>query len=240
MAGLGTIINCAGVLAGGALGMILKRGLPERFQDILIQATGLSVIFLGIGGTLEKMFVIDNGRLVSSGTMLIIISLVAGALCGELLNIKKHTEQFGQWIKEKSGSGQDPRFVDGFVSTSLTICVGAMAVVGSIEDGLTGNIAMLSAKAVLDAVIVFVLTSSLGKGCIFSVIPLGLFQGAITILSGLIEPLLTASAVSNMSMVGSMLIFCVGINLMFHTKIRVANMLPALIFAVFGTYLPFL
>lgn len=240
MAGLGTIINCAGVLAGGALGMILKRGLPERFQDILIQATGLSVIFLGIGGTLEKMFVIDNGRLVSSGTMLIIISLVAGALCGELLNIEKHTEQFGQWIKEKSGSGQDPRFVDGFVSTSLTICVGAMAVVGSIEDGLTGNIAMLSAKAVLDAVIVFVLTSSLGKGCIFSVIPLGLFQGAITILSGLIEPLLTASAVSNMSMVGSMLIFCVGINLMFHTKIRVANMLPALIFAVIGTYLPFL
>ncbi|MFR6332832.1 MAG: DUF554 family protein [Eisenbergiella sp.] len=111
--------------------------------------------------------------------------------------------------------------------------------VGAIRDGITGDISMLCAKAVLDAIIVFVMASSIGKGCIFSVIPLGLFQGGITLLSRVIEPLLTGQAVSNMSLVGSMLIFCVGVNLMFHQKIKVANMLPALIFAVISAFLPF-
>ena len=171
--------------------------------------------------------------------MMMIFSLSLGALLGELLNIEKHTEEFGEWIKIKSGSGGDTKFVDGFVSTSLTICIGAMAVVGAIRDGITGDISMLCAKAVLDAIIVFVMASSIGKGCIFSVIPLGLFQGGITLLSGVIEPLLTGQAVSNMSLVGSMLIFCVVVNLRFHQKIKVANMLPALIFAVISAFLPF-
>lgn len=239
MPGLGTAINCAGVIGGGILGMMIKKGLSERFQNILIQAVGLCVIFLGISGTLTQMLTVDGGVIVSGGTMMIIFSLALGALLGELLNIEKHTEEFGEWIKVKTGSGGDSRFVDGFVTTSLTICIGAMAVVGAIQDGITGDISMLCAKAVLDAIIVFVMASSMGKGCIFSVIPLGLFQGGITLLSRVIEPLLTPQAVSNMSMVGSMLIFCVGVNLMFQKKIKVANMLPALIFAVACAFLPF-
>ena len=239
MPGLGTLINCAGVIGGGILGMIIKKGLPERFQNILMQAVGLCVIFLGISGTLTEMMSVDGGVIVSGGTMMIIFSLALGALLGELLNIEKHTEEFGEWIKVKTGSGGDSRFVDGFVTTSLTICIGAMAVVGAIQDGITGDISMLCAKAVLDAIIVFVMASSMGKGCIFSVIPLGLFQGGITLLSRVIEPLLTPQAVSNMSMVGSMLIFCVGVNLMFQKKIKVANMLPALVLAVAGAFLPF-
>lgn len=239
MPGLGTVINCAGVVGGGILGMMIKKGLSERFQNILIQAVGLCVIFLGIGGTLTEMLSVDGGVIVSGGTMMIIFSLALGALLGEFLNIEKHTEDFGEWIKVKTGSGSDGSFVDGFVTTSLTICIGAMAVVGAIQDGITGDISMLCAKAVLDAIIVFVMASSLGKGCIFSVIPLGLFQGGITLLSRGIEPLLTPQAVSNMSMVGSMLIFCVGVNLMFQKKIKVANMLPALIFAVACAFLPF-
>ena len=239
MPGLGTAINCAGVIGGGILGMMIKKGLSERFQNILIQAVGLCVIFLGISGTLTQMLTVDGGVIVSGGTMMIIFSLALGALLGELLNIEKHTEEFGEWIKVKTGSGGDSRFVDGFVTTSLTICIGAMAVVGAIQDGITGDISMLCAKAVLDAIIVFVMASSMCKGCIFSVIPLGLFQGGITLLSRVIEPLLTPQAVSNMSLVGSMLIFCVGVNLMFQKKIKVANMLPALIFAVACAFLPF-
>lgn len=239
MPGLGTLINCAGVIGGGILGMIIKKGLPERFQNILMQAVGLCVIFLGISGTLTEMMSVDGGVIVSGGTMMIIFSLALGALFGEFLNIEKHTEEFGEWIKMKTGSGSDSSFVDGFVTTSLTICIGAMAVVGAIQDGITGDISMLCAKAVLDAIIVFVMASSMGKGCIFSVIPLGLFQGGITLLSRVIEPLLTPQAVSNMSMVGSMLIFCVGVNLMFQKKIKVANMLPALVLAVAGAFLPF-
>lgn len=239
MPGLGTIINCAGVLAGGMLGLGLKKGLSERFQNILITVCGLSTIFLGIAGTLEEMFTVEEGHLASHGTMMIIFSLALGALLGEALNIEKHTEEFGSWIKEKSGSSKDPRFVDGFLSTSLTICIGAMAVVGSIEDGINGDFSTLAAKAVLDLIIVLVLTSSMGKGCIFSVIPLGIFQGSVTLLARVIEPLLTDTAISNMSMVGSMLIFCVGVNLMFHQKIKVANLLPALLFAVLCAFLPF-
>ena len=128
--------------------------------------------------------------------------------------------------------------MDGFLSTSFTICIGAMAVVGSIQDGLNGDFTTLTAKAILDFIIVVVMTSSMGKGCIFSAIPVGLFQGSITLLSRFIEPLLNTTSISNMSMVGSMLIFCVGVNLMFHQKIKVANLLPALVFAVAAAFLP--
>lgn len=234
MPGLGTIINCVCILAGGALGLLIKKGLPQRFQDILMSACGLSVIFLGIAGTLGEMLIIENGFLTTRGTMMIIFSLCAGAVVGEALNIERHTEKFGIFIRERSGSSRDPRFVEGFVTTSLTICIGAMAVVGSIEDGINNDISTLTAKAVLDFVIVFVMASSMGKGCLFSFIPVGIFQGSITALSRLLEPLLTDAAIANLSLVGSMLIFCVGVNLMFQekVKIKVANLLPSIVFAM--------
>ena len=231
-------INCAGVICGGILGLLCKKGLSERFQEILIQASGLCVIFLGIGGTLAKTLVFENGSLVSVGSMMLIISLVLGSFLGEALNLENRTERFGEWLKKKTGNTEDSSFVTGFVTTSLTICIGSIAIVGAIEDGISGNISMLCAKAVLDAVIVFVLTSSMGKGCIFSVIPLALLQGSVTVLARIIEPVLTEPAISNLSASGSMLIFCVGINLMFKQKIRVANMLPALIVAILYAYLP--
>ena len=238
MHGLGTFINCLGVLGGGALGLCLRKGLAERYQSSLITVCGLSTLFLGIAGTLEEMLAIEGGVLASHKTMMILFSLALGAISGEALDIEKHIGEFGQWVKIRSGSGNDAYFVDGFVSASLTICIGAMAVVGSIEDGLNGDLSTLAAKAVLDLIIVLVLTSSLGKGCIFAVIPLGLFQGSITLLAGVIEPLLTAEAVSNLSLVGSMLIFCVGVNLLFAKNIRVANLLPSLVFAVGSAFIP--
>lgn len=146
-------------------------------------------------------------------------------------------EQFGVWLKEKTGSSGDTTFVDGFVTASLTVCIGAMAVVGAVQDGIYGNYSILAAKAVLDLIIILVMTASIGKGCIFSAIPVGLFQGLITVLAVFIEPFLTETAPANLSLTGSIMIFCIGVNLIWDVKIRVANMLPTLVFAVLWDFL---
>ena len=141
-------------------------------------------------------------------------------------------EGFGRWLREKSGNGKDNQFLDAFISATMTVCIGAMAVVGAVEDGVHGNYTILAAKALMDFVIILVMASSMGKGCIFSAIPVGIFQGSVTLLARLVEPLLTVAALSNLSLVGSVLIFCVGVNLIWKNTIRVANLLPALIVAV--------
>lgn len=238
MIGLGTIVNSAAVIAGGLLGLILKNGLKQRFQDTLMQALGLCVIFIGIAGVLQEMFVISGSELETRGTMKMVISLVLGALLGEAVNINKHTETFGEWLKKKFGNPNDSSFVDGFVSTSLTICIGAMAIVGALQDGLTGDASMLYIKAVLDGVIVIVFASVFGKGVIFSAIPLLFFQGFITLSASLVQPFMTDEVIRYISFIGSALIFCVGTNLMFKTNIKVANLLPSLIFIVIIHSLP--
>lgn len=239
MPGLGTLINCAGALAGGILGLLLKKGLSERFQSLLMQAVGLATLFIGVSGALEGMFSVQGNALETNGTMMAIVCLALGALLGEWADLDGRMSRLGVWLREKSGSSGDTRFVTGFVSTSLTICVGAMAIVGAIHDGIEGDISILCAKTVLDTIIVFVMASSLGKGCLFSVLPLAALQGGVTVLSRLIQPLLTQAALTNLSVVGSMLIFCVGINLMFQKNIKVANLLPALVVAVAYAFLPF-
>lgn len=238
MKGLGTLINVAGVLAGGLGGLLFGKKLQKRFQDTLMSAVGICVLFLGIGGCLEEMLAVTSSGLESRGSMMMIGSFAAGALIGEGLNLEQRMEQFGEWLKRRTGSEQDTSFVDGFVTTSLTICIGAMAVVGSIQDGIAGDYSILTAKAILDMIIVLIMTASLGKGCIFSAIPVALFQGSITLLAGLIEPLMTPQALSNLSLTGNMLIFCVGVNLIWDKKIKVANLLPTIFLAVAWAFLP--
>ncbi len=238
MIGLGTILNVAGILAGGLLGAVFGRFLPQRFQDTLNSACGVCVLFLGIAGAMEGMLTLRDGALVSGGSMLIILSLVLGGLAGELLNIDSAFERFGQWLKIRTGNAKEQRFVEGFVTASLTVCIGAMAVVGAIEDGIFGDWSILATKAVLDLIIVMVMTCSLGKGCLFSAIPVGLVQGLITVLARLIKPVMTDAALANLSLVGSVLIFCVGLNLIWGKKIRVANLLPAILIAVAAAFLP--
>ena len=235
MPGLGTLINGLAVIAGGLLGLVFRRGLPQRFQDTLMQALGLSSIFIGISGSLEKMLQILNGFVRVQGTLLAVLSLAAGALLGEWINLERRFEQLGLWLKKKTGSEKDSRFMQGFLTASLTICIGAMAIVGALQDGLSADPSLLITKAVLDCLIIMIFTSAFGKGAVFSVIPLVFFQGSITILAQFIAPLLTKQMLDNLSMIGSMLIFCVGINLMFNTKIRVANLLPALLIAILMT-----
>ena len=232
MAGLGTIVNMIAIIAGGLAGTLFGNRLPERFQDILLQANGLAVIFIGIIGTVEKALVITGTEVSSRGTMMMIASLSIGALIGELLNVAKGMEDLGGWLRSKSGSQSDSRFIEAFVVSTCTVCIGAMAIVGSIEDGITADHSILFAKSILDFVIIMVMSASMGRGCIFSALPVGLLQGSVTLAAGLLRPLITDAAVNALSLVGSVLIFCVGVNLVFGKRIKVGNLLPALIIAV--------
>jgi hypothetical protein len=229
MHGLGTIVNAAAIVVGGIIGMLFKSKISERFQDIIMQVLGVSTMFIGASGALKGMFVITDSGLDTQNTMLMIASLTIGALAGELVNIEDKMERLGEWLKEKARSSGDNKFVEGFVTASLTVCIGAMAVVGAIEDGISGNHATLFTKAILDFVIIMVLAAAYGKGVVFSAIPVAVLQGTITLCARLIEPILTESSIANLSFIGSVLIFCVGVNLAFGKKFKVGNMLPAVI-----------
>ena len=239
MIGLGTIINVAGILLGGLLGVLFGRLISPRHQDSLCKACGVCVLFLGIGGALEGMLAVSATGIESGRSLLIIASLALGALLGELINLEDGLERFGEWLKKKTGNGGDNRFTEGFVTASLTVCVGAMAIVGSIQDAMFGDYSILLTKAVLDLIIVMVLTSSLGQGCVFSALPVALLQGSVTALARLVAPLMTEAALGNLSLVGSILIFCVGVNLVWGKTVRVANFLPAVILAAAAAFLPF-
>lgn len=239
MAGLGTIINVVGVLAGGFLGMLFGKFLTEKIQDSLTKVCGICVLFIGIAGALEGMLKITGDSVTSSGALLIVICLAVGMLIGEILDLEGKIEKFGSWLKRKSGNAKDPKFVDAFVTTSLTICIGAMAIIGAIEDGINGDYSILFTKTIIDLITVMVLTCSLGKGCIFAAIPVALLQGVVTALARFIQPVMTDASLANISMVGSVLIFCVGLNLVWGKKLRVANMLPGLIIAAVMAFVPF-
>lgn len=226
MKGFGTIINVLCIIFGGMAGGILKNYLKEKMQESLLTVTGIVVIFLGIGGAMKKLLVITNAQ-----TVMLIFSLAIGTLIGELLNIEDTIERFGEWLKQKTNNKDDAAFVSDFVSASCTVCIGAMAVVGSIQDGIYGDYSILLAKGILDAIIICIMSSSQGKGCIFSAIPVGLFQGSITLIAMLFGSFMSVDSLDNLSFVGSILIFCVGLNLIRDKKIRVANLLPSIIVA---------
>ena len=236
MYGLGTIINTGAIVAGGLVGILFGRFLKENVQDTLSKCCGVSTLMIGIAGALEKMLSVENGA-ISGGSMLLVLCLTAGGVIGELLNLEGAFECFGRWLKEKTGNAKDKGFVNAFVTASLTVCIGAMAIVGSIQDGLTGDYSILATKAVLDFIIIMVMSCSLGPGAAFSAIPVAILQGSVTALAGLVRPVMTEAALNNLSLVGSVLIFCVGINLLWGKKIRVANLLPAIVLAVAAAFL---
>ena len=236
MFGLGTIINMGAILLGGIVGRLMGKAIPKRFQDLLYMVCGVSTLFIGIGGCMQHMLVVEDGMLNTQGTMMMLLSLTIGAVIGEWINLEQKLEKFGDWLKRKTGNSGDSSFIDAFVTASLTVCIGAMAIVGAIQDGMAGDISILAAKSVLDLVIICVMTASIGKGCIFSFIPVGLLQGSVTALSVVLKPIMTEAALSNLSYVGSILIFCVGLNLVWGKKVKVANMLPAVVIAVIWAF----
>lgn len=232
MFGLGTLINTAAIILGGLSGHFFGKALKERHQTSLTSACGVSVLFIGIAGAMQGMLTVQDGVITSGQTMLVTLCLAIGTLIGEIINIEDGFERFGEWLKIKSGNAKDKDFVNAFVTASLTVCIGAMAIVGAIQDGIFGDWSLLATKAVLDFIIIMVMTCSLGKGCAFSAIPVFVFEGAVTVFATFLKPLMTELAMDYLSMIGSILIFCVGLNLVWGKKIRVANMLPAVVLAV--------
>lgn len=235
--GLGTLINVACIVGGGAIGLLASSLVTEGLQKALLRACGVCVIFVGAAGTLQHMLVATvaaNGSVTlgTQGTMMLLVSLAIGTIAGETLDLDARFESLGTWLRDKTGSVGDTRFVDGFVSASLTVCIGAMAIVGSIQDGLTGDWSTLALKGALDAVIVCAMAASMGRGCLFSALPVAMLQGSVTALATLLHPIMTDAALANLSLVGSTLIFCVGVNLIWSRTFKPANMLPAVVVAV--------
>lgn len=245
MIGLGTIVNVGAIIVGGLAGLASRRFLKERYQETITKAMGFGIIVMALGSTLSQMFVIKlsgaadqlNASLDTQGTMMMIISLAVGALLGEFINLDFWFERFGTWLRDKTGNQEDSRFIDAFVSASLTVCVGAMAIIGAMQDGISGSHDTLYAKAILDLIIIMMMTASLGRGCIFSAIPVAVLQGTVTLLARVVAPFMTEAAVSNLSLVGNVLILCVGVNLIRPKTIRVANVLPAIVIAVLFSFL---
>ena len=234
MIGLGTIVNAGAIVGGGLVGLLCGKALSGRFQKTILAGMAACVIFTGIAGTLQEMLrILPNGRFEVHGTMMMVVSLALEALLGEALNLDDRFERFGEWLRRVTRNQKDFTFVNAFVTASLTVCIGAMAIVGSIEDGVSGAHDILFLKAALDCVIVMVMAAAMGKGAIFSALPVFVLQGAVTLLARVLASVLTPAALGNLAYIGNILIFCVGWNMINGKKrIRVANLLPALLIAV--------
>ena len=238
MIGLGTIINTVSIIIGGFAGDLVRRFFNDLQQRALRKTCGVGVLFIGIAGAMEGMLSVEGASVVSGKAMLIVVCLVLGAVTGELLGIENWIERLGEWLKRKTNNTGDAHFTAAFLTASLTVCIGAMAIMGSIQDGISGDYSTLAVKSVLDLIIVASLTSSMGRGCIFSALPVFVLEGSMTLLAHFVAPFMTETALLFLSTVGSILIFCVGMNLVWGEKVRVANLLPSVIFAVIASYLP--
>ena len=238
MIGLGTIINSVSIVAGGFIGIFAGKMFKEEQRESLNKACGISVMFIAIAGAMEGMLKIKSSQISSGRSMLVVLCLAVGTIIGELIGIENGFEHFGQWLKKKSGNGEDASFVNAFVTASLTVSIGAMAIVGAIQDGLLGDFSTLAVKSVLDFIIIAVMASSMGKGAAFSAIPVFVFEGSITLLAKLAAPVMTQTATDYLSLLGSVLIFCIGVNLVWGKKLKVANMLPSVLLAIGAAYLP--
>lgn len=216
---LGTIVNTIAVIIGASIGLLLKKGLPENLEDTMMKGLGLCTLFLGIRGSLG-----------GNNSLILIISMVVGALIGEGIDLDEKLNRFGKWLenKFKSKDGDKVSIAEGFVSASLLFCVGAMTVVGSLQSGLMGNHEMLFNKSMLDFVAAIIFASSMGIGVLFSAAFVLVYQGAITLAAQWVAPFLTDTIIAEMTCVGSVIIIGIGLNLLGITKLKVMNYVPAI------------
>ncbi len=224
---LGTVVNAGAIVAGGCVGLLAKKGIPEHMEDAVHKAMGLAVIVIGVNGVAANMLSVGaDGALASSGELLLVFSLVLGVLAGEALRIDERLNGASALVEQKLHlSG----FAASFVSGTLIYCVGAMAIIGSLNDGLLGDASVLFVKSTLDGICSIVLAATMGPGVIFSAIPVFLYQGGITLLAGVLEPFLQGELLRQICAVGYVLVGCIGINFMGSYKIKTANFLPALL-----------
>lgn len=223
---MGTVVNGVAVILGGLIGIMIRRGLPKKVEETAMKLLGLAVFIVGLEGVITSMVTVDAGKLVSSGSVLLIASLVFGGVLGEVWDLEGKLNAGGKRIEEKFGK---EGFAKGFISGSLIFCIGAMAIIGALNDGLTGDSSVLFIKSALDFICAIILGSTLGFGVIFSFIPVVIYQGGITLLSGLIAPLVSDPLLNGVCMVGYTIVMCIGINFLQFTNIRTANLLPSLL-----------
>jgi uncharacterized membrane protein YqgA involved in biofilm formation len=214
---LGTYVNVVAVIIGSSIGVLLHQQFPEKLKKIVFQAVGLVVLFLGISMALKT----DN-------FVIIIFSLVIGAIIGEWIDLDTHVDRFGNLLKARFKS-EDDRFSEGLVTAFLIFCIGAMTIIGAIEDGLNNDPSILYAKALLDGCVSIALASTFGIGVLFSVIPLFIFQGGITVVAASSEAFFTDTLINELSAVGGIVLMVLGIQLLEIKEIKVINLLPALI-----------
>ncbi len=216
---LGTIVNTIAVIIGASIGMLLKKGIPEKLSDTMMKGLGLCTLYLGISGSLE-----------GQNSLILIISIVIGALIGEGIDLDAKLNHFGSWIesKFKSKDGEKISIAEGFVSASLLFCVGAMTIVGSLQSGLQGNHEMLFNKSMLDGVAAVIFASTMGVGVMLSAAFVFVYQGAITLAARWVAPFLTDTIIAEMTCVGSVIIIGLALNMLGITKLKVMNYVPAI------------
>ncbi len=216
---LGTIVNALAIFGGSLLGLLFSKGIPENYKEIILSGVGLSVILIGV-----------KSALVSNNLMVIIFSVILGALLGESLKIEKKLETLGLFFERKVAAKSDDSksFARGFVTASLVFCVGSMAIIGSLESGLTGNHQTLFAKSVLDGVTSIIFASAMGLGVMFSGLAVFVYQGLITITAVYMKSYLVPETIEQMTSVGGLLIMAIGFNMLKITTIRVGNLIPAI------------
>ena len=213
---MGTLVNAIAVVAGSLIGLLIRRGLPERVEGAAMKLLGLSVLIIGFNGVVTSMVTVGADGSLSSGI---------GGVSGELWEIDDKLTRMGKRIEERFGK---EGFAKGFINGSLIYCIGAMAIIGALNDGLTGDSSILYIKSALDFVCSIILASTLGFGVLFSALPVALYQGGITLFAGVLSPLVSDALLGGICMVGYAIVLCIGINFLEFTTIRTANLLPAL------------
>ncbi len=217
---LGALVNFGAVIFGGALGLLLKKGIPEKISDTILKGMALCVLWIGITGAIK-----------GQNALVMIISILCGAVLGELVDFDKRIKFLGDWLQNRIGGGHG-NVTKGFVTTTVLFCVGAMSVLGPLESGLMGDHSTQLTKSVIDCVCAVIYASSLGIGVVFSAVPVLILQGGITLAAQWVAPLLTESAVTEMTATGSLLIIGLALNMLGLTKLKIMNYLPAVFFAV--------
>jgi len=219
---LGTIVNAIAIVLGGLVGLLFGQAFPEKMKKTVIQGIGLAILLIGVSMALE-----------TKNPLVIILSLVLGGIIGEWIDIELRLQHVGQWLERKfAKNGQGGQFAKGFVTTSLIYCVGAMAIMGSLESGLNGKHDILFAKSMLDGITAVIFASSMGIGVLVSAIPVFLYQGTITMAAGLLQGVLSPPVIAEMSATGGLLILGIGFNILELKEIKVGNLLPAIFVVV--------
>lgn len=230
MSGLGTIANAAAIICGALAGIVLRRGLPEKWQQTIMQGVALCIVVIG----LQMAFKTAN-------IVIVVVSLVIGSIIGEYFDIESNLQKFGSWIASKVYHGKDGSFAAqlarGFISSTLIFCIGAMAVVGALQDGLKQDPTILYAKATLDGIISVILTANLGIGVAFSAFSVFIYQGCLTLLAAFLQTVMTEAVLNEITACGGVLITAIGINMLKILEIRISNQLPAIFIAWLLAYI---